>query len=199
KPLDRQAPKPLPPDEADEADEAGEAGEAGPGNSEKTTIDGGKREKAPGERKKTAADGDRSSPAEANGEGVEDEKYRKVKVEEFRLEKDQANRDLMVRFDIRNVSDNPGTISGRIFVILKPELGDPANWLVMPSVPLKNGKPAVPSSGQFFSIAHFKPVKFRVASRRPLELFQRAEVYVYGEDGSLMFQRKISISGKSGD
>ncbi|MEA2060644.1 MAG: hypothetical protein U9P10_09115 [Thermodesulfobacteriota bacterium] len=141
---------------------------------------------------KSAASGEKS---QADKNRIYEHKYDKVKVEAFKIEKDPAEGDLLVRFDIRNVSDNPGTISGRIFVVLKPDLKDESQWLVMPSVPLGNGEPSVPRRGQYFSIAHFKPVKFRVKSHQSYDLFTSAEIYVFNDSNEIMFTRNISYLG----
>ncbi|MEA1966873.1 MAG: hypothetical protein U9N77_01420, partial [Thermodesulfobacteriota bacterium] len=125
----------------------------------------------------------------------EDKKYENLEVEAFMIDKDRANNDLLVRFDIRNVSDNTGTISGRIFVLLKPDLDNAANWLCLPSVPLKAGKPGVPKKGQYFSIAHFKPVKFRVKSNLNSDAFKYATIFVYDDNEELIFAKSITVQG----
>ncbi len=109
-----------------------------------------------------------------------------VLIEKFTLLKDSHSKFLHIGFDIRNNSDKPGGISGRIFTILKPDKSDPSNWLAVPSVPLKNGIPDVYKKGQYFSISHYKPVRFKVESGLSSGDYKYAAVYIFNEDGNLV-------------
>jgi len=121
----------------------------------------------------------------------------KVDIEKFSVTRDKAKGDLMVRFDIRNVSDKPGEVTGRIFTILKPEnrstKNDSDQWLVVPNSPLENGIPTNTKKGQYFSIAHFKPVKFRIKNVPGQAFFTMASIIVFNDQGELMFQSDIDI------
>ncbi|MCD4721792.1 MAG: hypothetical protein K8S13_18320, partial [Desulfobacula sp.] len=55
-----------------------------------------------------------------------------VSIEKFVVTKDGSNGNLLVRFDIRNISKEPGDVSGRIFTILKPDNQSEDQWLVVP-------------------------------------------------------------------
>jgi hypothetical protein len=121
----------------------------------------------------------------------------RVDIEKFSVTRDRGQGDLLVRFDIRNVSKKPGEVSGRIFTILKPESGytkkDTDQWLVVPSSPLDNGIPSHTKKGQYFSIAHFKPVKFRIKNIPGQAFFTTASIYIFNDLGELMFQSDIDI------
>ncbi|MEE4364375.1 MAG: hypothetical protein V2J08_10595, partial [Desulfotignum sp.] len=121
----------------------------------------------------------------------------KVDIEKFSVTRDRDQGDLLVRFDIRNVSEKPGEVSGRIFTILKPEnrsLEKNADqWLVVPSSPLENGIPAKTRNGQYFSIAHFKPVKFRIKNIPGQAFFTTASIIIFNEQGELLFKSDIDI------
>lgn len=121
----------------------------------------------------------------------------KVDIEKFSVTRDTAGGDLLVRFDIRNVSKTPGEIAGRIFTILKPESrsggNDADQWLVVPSSPLENGIPANTKKGQYFAIAHFKPVKFRIKNIPGQAFFTTASIFIFNDHGKLMFQSDIDI------
>ncbi len=121
----------------------------------------------------------------------------RVDIEKFSVTRDRDQGDLLVRFDIRNVSEKPGEVSGRIFTILKPENRslekDADHWLVVPSSPLENGIPAKTRNGQYFAIAHFKPVKFRIKNIPGQAFFTTASIIIFNDQGELMFQSDIDI------
>ncbi|MCP4116833.1 MAG: hypothetical protein GY737_15745 [Desulfobacteraceae bacterium] len=123
---------------------------------------------------------------------------KKVGVEGLKVIRDGNNGDLLVRFDIRNISVGSNNISGYIYVILKPATGGGNDWLVVPSVAMNKGKPAVYRKGQYFSIAHFKPVNFRVKTQLAPDSFKTATVFIYNEEGGLMFQRDMALAQSKG-
>jgi hypothetical protein len=121
----------------------------------------------------------------------------KVDIEKFSVTRDRDRGDLLVRFDIHNVSKKPGEVSGRIFTILKPQDhsidNDSGQWLVVPSSPLDNGMPSHTKNGQYFSIAYFKPVKFRIKNVPGQAFFTTASIFIFNDQGELMFQSDIDI------
>ena len=117
-----------------------------------------------------------------------------VAIEKFSVTREGVDGDLLVRFDIRNMSEKPGGISGRIFTILKPDNKPQAKWLVVPKARLKNGIPSQYKKGQYFSIAHFKPVKFRIENQEGPEFYKKAAIYIFNEKGELMFENLIDIT-----
>jgi hypothetical protein len=117
-----------------------------------------------------------------------------VAIEKFSVTRDGAEGDLLVRFDIRNISDKPGGVSGRIFTILKPENRPQEEWLVVPAATLNNGVPVQHKRGQYFSIEHFKPVKFRIENQAGPDFFKKSAIYIFNENGDLMFESLIDIT-----
>jgi hypothetical protein len=117
-----------------------------------------------------------------------------VSIEKFTVTKDGNNGDLLVRFDIRNISEGPGDVSGRIFTVLKPETGSHDQWLVVPSSGLNDGIPGEYRKGQYFSIAHFKPVKFRIKNTSGPDFFKTASIYIFNNQGELIFEKLIQIT-----
>jgi hypothetical protein len=115
-------------------------------------------------------------------------------IEKFTVTRDGADGDLLVRFDIRNISDKPGGVSGRIFTILKPDDKSERDWLVVPSARLDKGVPIGYKKGQYFSIAHFKSVKFRIENQAGPDFFKKASIYIFNENGDLMFESLIDIT-----
>jgi len=118
-----------------------------------------------------------------------------VSIERFTVTRDGANGDILVRFDIRNISSKSGDISGRIFTVLKPDNLLEDQWLVVPSAALKNGIPSEYKKGQYFSITHFKPVKFRIQkSQVDPDFFKKASIFIFNEQADLMFEQLIDIT-----
>jgi len=108
--------------------------------------------------------------------------------------KDELSKDLLVGFRVLNVTRELGDISGRVFVVLSYEEGSGINQWVVPTVPLENNIPTVPRRGQYFSIAHFKPVKFRIRNIPNPELYTKAVVLVFGKENTLILNEEINIS-----
>lgn len=117
-----------------------------------------------------------------------------IAIEKFTVTRTGTGGDLAVRFDIRNLSKKPGGISGRIFTVLKRENTSESNWLVVPKAPLKNGIPSLYRQGQYFSISRFKPVQFTIKNQANPDQFKKASIYIFNDDGELMFESIIDIT-----
>lgn len=117
-----------------------------------------------------------------------------VSMEKFIVTKDGENGDILVRFNIRNVSNKPGDVSGRIFTVLKSDNKLENQWLVVPTVTLKNGIPSEYKKGQYFSITHFKSVKFRIKNKAALNFFKKASVFIFNDQGVLVFEKLIDLT-----
>ncbi len=122
-----------------------------------------------------------------------------VAVEKFSVLQGNTSTELVVRFDIRNISAKPGGISGRIFTVLKPKEADEKGWVVVPGAPLKKGMPTPYRKGQYFSISRFKPVKFTVRSQASPDSFHTATVYIFNDDGTLMFEGNMRVNEVEAD
>ena len=87
-----------------------------------------------------------------------------------------------------------GDVSGHVFVLLSSKNGAGQNKIVVPTVALKNNIPVIPNRGQYFSIAHFKSVKFRIRNIPNPQLFTKATVYVFGKKKTLILNKTMNIS-----
>jgi len=117
-----------------------------------------------------------------------------VDLEKFTVIKDGKTGELLVRFDIRNISKEAGDVSGRIFIVLKPDNDFEEQLLVVPKSAIKNGIPTEYRKGQYFSIASFKPVKFRIKHPGDSEFYKKASVFVFNEQADLIFEKLIDIT-----
>ena len=117
-----------------------------------------------------------------------------ISIEKFAVIRNRIGKDLLVRFDIRNITRDQRDITGRIFTILKPDNGQEEQWLVVPESDLKNGVPSENQKGQYFSIARFKPVKFRIKSAVDPEFYKKASIFIFNNEGDLIFEKLIEIT-----
>jgi hypothetical protein len=135
---------------------------------------------------------DRKTQAPVPGRGKQT-----VDIEDFSIIQDNAHGDLLVTFNIRNVSQTSKEVSGHIFTILKPNVQgkdpDQDQWRVVPDSPLENGLPVEIKKGQSFVISHFKPVKFKIENVSGQASFTTASVLVFNDQGELMLQNDIDI------
>ena len=119
-----------------------------------------------------------------------------VAVEKFTLSQSEDKETLLVRFDIKNISGkkNEG-ISGRIFTLLKPEGALDEDWLVLPGV--VSGMPVEQQykRGQYFSITHYKPVRFKIRDSRAPKAFTSALVLVFDEEGRPLSRVPVTLTG----
>ncbi len=121
-----------------------------------------------------------------------------VAIEGIRVGTDNDNGDLLVRFNIKNISPDSDTVAGYVFVVLKPGGATVSDWLVLPAVAVDKGRPALYTKGRYFSIAHFKPINFRVKSTRSPDAFNLATVFVYDGQGGLIFMEDIMLAETEG-
>jgi len=117
-----------------------------------------------------------------------------VTIENFIVRKSRSNKDLLVRFDIRKITKKTGDVSGRIFTVLRSENTPEDQWLVVPATSLKNGIPSDYNKGQYFSIANFKPVKFRIKNQSDPDFFKKASIFIFNEQKDLIFQKLVNIT-----
>ncbi len=122
------------------------------------------------------------------------EEKKTVTIEKFSVTKEGRDEDLFVRFNIRNISNRPGDVSGRIFTVLKPDSRIGSQALVVPSAELENGVPVDYQKGQYFSISRFKPVKFKIKNHSDPNFFKKASIFIFNNDGELIFEELINIT-----
>ncbi len=117
-----------------------------------------------------------------------------VGVKDFSVSHGPENNVLIVQFLIKNLSTTPGKISGRIFVVLKPDNSNQGKWLIIPPVNLTSGKPSDIQKGHFFKIARYKTVKLFATNQTAPERFTAATVFVFTTKGELVLEKDIPVS-----
>ena len=111
-----------------------------------------------------------------------------VTVDNFSLSRGSSRQQVVVRFDLKNTTENSREISGRIFCVLRPENADSSQWVVTPKASLKDGIPGPYRKGHYFSISRFKPVQFTISTGTPPEKFTTASIYIFDETEMLLFK-----------
>jgi len=141
----------------------------------------------------TVTDEDNSGSVDAgNGRQAANVKSQVIAVEKFAVSQNSGGNELRVKFNIRNIKEGPGEISGRIFLVLKPEGGGKNDWIVAPKAPLgQDGIPSVYKRGQYFSISRFKPVRFTISSKVLPERLKMTGVFIFDDQGQLIFNDMV--------
>jgi len=115
-----------------------------------------------------------------------------VDVENMDIFHDAKKNILRVKFILRKTEPTIKNVSGRAFVVLKSD-NDEKDPLVLPSVSLASGKPSQVKRGQYFSIAHFKWMKFEKRYQPVTESFQRVTAFIFTTKGELLLEKDFAI------
>lgn len=111
----------------------------------------------------------------------------RVSVGSFSLSPGSNSQNVVIRFNIRNTTQNSTEISGRIFCVLKPKRATPDKWVVIPKASIMKGDiPGPYNHGHYFSISRFKPVQFTINTPTPLQDFETASVFIFDETEKLL-------------
>ena len=118
----------------------------------------------------------------------------KIEIDDFSTAFKPYNHSLKIWFVIKNISEKEATLSGNIFVILKPDGKNEDEWLVYPPSAIVSGRPGQTSMGQYFSIRKFKTVRFVVTDPLDYKMIKRATVFVYADSGSLILEQDYVLN-----
>lgn len=124
----------------------------------------------------------------------------KVGIEAFSLSPGNNPQDVVVRFEVKNTTQNAKEISGRIFCVLKPKGVAPDKWIMIPKASkMKSGVPGPYKQGHYFSISHFKPVQFTINTPTPLGDFFEVSVFIFDETKKLLLKTTFDTEKKKQD
>ncbi|MBW1694196.1 MAG: hypothetical protein JRJ41_08555 [Deltaproteobacteria bacterium] len=115
-----------------------------------------------------------------------------VDIEDMDVFHDANKNILRVKFILRKTEPTIKNVSGRAFVVLKSD-NDEKDPLVLPSVSLTSGKPSQVKRGQYFSIAHFKWMKFEKRYQPATESFRRVTAFIFTTKGELLLEKDFAI------
>lgn len=120
-----------------------------------------------------------------------------IRIESFTLSPGSKPKDIVVRFNIRNIKQNAKEISGRIFCVLKPKGAAPDRWVVIPKASIMgSGVPGPFEKGHYFSISRFKHVRFTIKTVIPLQDFAQACVFIFDEAEKLLSKSTFDTEKK---
>ncbi len=122
-----------------------------------------------------------------------EKKVMQVDVKEFAVTHDMKNNVLRVKFIVKNDGRLFRNISGRIFVILKPDLNKQAQWLILPTGALAEGRPYEIDKGQFFKITRYKTVNLLSRNQTDPEKYKFATIFVFTTKGELALKRDVPV------
>lgn len=117
-----------------------------------------------------------------------------IAIDKFSVIRDKDGKDFLVRFDIKNISRDQKEVSGRVFIVLKPDNDTVHQWHIVPTTELKNGIPSESSKGQYFSISNLKHVKFNIKSDLNPAYYKKASIFIFNNEGELVFEKLIEIT-----
>ncbi|MBE9547548.1 MAG: hypothetical protein IMF10_08690 [Proteobacteria bacterium] len=116
-----------------------------------------------------------------------------VAVENLKTSFDRINNACIFSFTLKNKKEDNVTISGRSFVVLKPDSADSESWRVYPKFTLKNGRPQNFRRGERFSIARFKTMKGKFRKIPIQDSYDSITVFIFSNDGALILEEEIDL------
>jgi len=126
--------------------------------------------------------------------GMPDAESKMVSIEDLMVLNTLEDNNLKVTFKLRKSDQNIETISGHAFVVLKYDRDDRKQWFAIPAVSFVSGKPSRIRSGQYFSIARFKAMKFQHKYSGDPKRFQYVTVFIYNADEKLLLESEFPIT-----
>ena len=110
----------------------------------------------------------------------------------FTVDYDARKQILKSQFRINNTSTPKNRLSGRIVIVFKNTNEPPIKWLVVPHVPLKDGKP-LGNEGKLFTIRNYRTMDFAAYGiPAPIE-YNIVSVYVFLDDGKMLLSKDYGI------
>lgn len=122
-----------------------------------------------------------------------------VAIENLQTSFDRINNTCNFNFILKNKKEDNVTISGRSFVVLKPDSADSESWRVHPmKTILKNGRPQNFRRGERFSIARFKTIKGKIRKIPIQNSYDSITVFIFSNDGALILEEEIDLKSSTG-
>ncbi len=123
-----------------------------------------------------------------------------VSIGSFSLSPGSNAQDVVVRFTIRNTTQDSKEISGRIFCVLKLKGATPDKWVVIPkSSIMKSGVPGPYKKGHYFSISNFKPIQLTINTPTPPQDFSEVSLFIFDETEKLLLKTTFDIGQNKQD
>ena len=123
---------------------------------------------------------------------LEDKKTAIVSVDNFNVYYDKNTNILKVQYIVKKTSLNE-KIAGHTVAVLKNNMANQNEWIVLPQSNLIKGKPSG-KTGQRFIISNLKKVNFKVTQLPNPNQFNKATVFVFSKKGELLLEKDFPIS-----
>ena len=181
---------------AESRNQANEGGAPEKASEEKATN---QNESGPGETKQTpqlvakTIDTPAKKRIEPKRESEPSETGLSIAIENFKITNKSNNNKLRIQFKIKNTSANSQHVSGHAIVVLKGDQIKQNSWLIVPRMPLVEGKPTGKQRGYSFGINYFRTMRFTTSAPKFPEKYQTASVYVFTHDGKLLHEQDFTV------
>jgi hypothetical protein len=114
-----------------------------------------------------------------------------VAIENLNIIKSTDRKEIRIAFSLKKSAGRRGSISGRVFAILKTDEPGESNWLVLPQGTLDKGMPAEIEKGQFFSIVSYKTMSFKAVNVKDPERFTSLAIVIYNDRNRALMAHEV--------
>jgi hypothetical protein len=108
-----------------------------------------------------------------------------AEIRNFKVTYDNRQQILRAEFRLYNTSIPKHALAGRTVLVFKHQEDAPINWAVVPSVPIRDGKP-LGDNGKTFRINNFRTEHFAAYRRNGASEYDTASIFVFSEHGELI-------------
>lgn len=123
---------------------------------------------------------------------LEDKKPAIVSVDNFNVYYDKNNNILNIQYIIVKKTSFNEKIAGHTVAVLKNNVVNQNEWIVLPQSDLIKGKPSG-KTGQRFIISNLKKVNFKVTQLTDPNQFNKATIFVFSKKGELLLEKDFPI------
>ncbi|MCK5507589.1 MAG: hypothetical protein KAI50_03595, partial [Desulfobacterales bacterium] len=123
---------------------------------------------------------------------LEDAKPAIVSVDNFNVYYDKNNNILNIQYIIVKKTSFNEKIAGHTVAVLKNNVVNQNEWIVLPQSDLIKGKPSG-KTGQRFIISNLKKVNFKVTQLTNPNQFNKATIFVFSKKGELLLEKDFPI------
>ena len=103
---------------------------------------------------------------------------------------------LRVEYKVVNTGSRNQPVSGRTVVVLKDDSDTPNKWLILPRVPIIEGRPTG-DKGRSFTIRNFRTMRFKSNNQVGPDQYKIATVYIFTTTGTLLLEKEYPVGIKA--
>ena len=119
-----------------------------------------------------------------------------VSVENFLVFYEPDINSLRVEYKVINTGSRNQPVSGRTVVVLKDDNAAPNKWLILPRVPIIEGRPTS-DKGRSFTIRNFRTMRFKSNNQVGPDKYKTATVYIFTTTGTLLLEKEYPVGIKA--